>query len=1438
MDSLPSHLTSLPLPCAAVSAYNESHAKLRDFIMAAGRATTTNNRDRLNVEIYDGNKIVHDEATGTQDWELDIPEDADWVLLQQSLPPCIVCVRDWQNYVVDASWSAGSADDFTAFRDDRKKMSHESDPDGDDDGSDAKPESEAHLIRGDMKQLSDFIKADVERTLHAYRKNLLGRRPVAGRIMFLVLLREGTKNPQKAVNSLKNLNANEVAAVCVTCGDADISNKLSKLEQLMHDVSVAYYERRIHLLTKALSKVKPSAGPNVDETSEINAAMANFKLAYFHQFLGNFKESVQVLTQAWSHVIPAVMCRPCEEYASVALYIALQMVNARFASSNIVEALTFAFEVAAFFKRFFYSDGLLALYHNLCYLLHHAVAQHLDKANEYKELKANSHIRQHAVNFYKWSLRHLMQMRTTLMSCTDVTESPRKFGSLFFRDDVDFSHLYADAAAERHGASKERRVRYLEAVTEGILVKLMDMLSTCSWYQTLLQVTEILGDSLFLSFKLKEAFFIYANIGESLVNRTPLDTDYLLKSCSSTVISEALKQSTTARSAQRTDSNAGQDALRLYPSFLKTSTTMLMAEHGNSKVWWSLYELVLSKMMVTLNLLLGQPMDLPQSVTKAADLPTSIYEEPLRSKFELENSPRLDIDMVTASARREYSLILLKSMLTLHSVTETDFDIERSCNWLVSRISPKNDISSSVLLSKHHQAQYMLGRADVGDDSIMTTLQILVSFHVDLPFSVEVSNVTICTSIGTFAFDISEVLCTNDRVEIYTTPCAGEHNTDVSDVKREDSLTSEDGSSGSGESDSADSGDSDGDQSARDKHEEPTVVSNTKPTPERKTATLAGDSHVLLAITCPAINNKFMVDSFVLLGVNLLWVKNMGDGASVNISCVMPSLTLRLPHGIPGIGDTMFTADPCHGVFRIFDDVVTIGYASTSLKSEELLDMTAVNPKRADRYGMIVDTLVELTSVSQCLLDFDELVDSNPPASMPHARGAYRMFVNRIYFKSFLGDLVEGHVAPVTCVLLYNKQILKAEYLPRIRFSVEVTSSANSFHFYALCRDGADESGVMRLCVNNKFAFTLTGFADAQHFDLDTRLDARSGPDADTVVPTLFADDSAVVYSINEDMSNFLELAKRDANTGVVYIFGLFKALSHGPTTVQFNLQMQPMLGHTLKAMESKFLVVTDITKTLVHEPVALDLAVEHVYDNNAGGYIKFLNMHLSNKSPLQYTLDSVRVLHDGVSAARMFSRDSACSFDAEDDQLYGYRKTMEDKEGLRFMYLCPTNKHSDSAVEVQCLHAVVHADAFPFNRLQPCFQIMVTKNISLYNEKDNCEIFIAVKHQSIVELGQSFEYVAEIRNMTPHTLDYCITLPASQATVNPFMISGPRYIDMVALPHATRTVKWILMPNKCGHHNLPEVRLEQRRKLALSRDDFVSVPSLIYVTPRPLELA
>ncbi|ORM40041.1 uncharacterized protein BXIN_1462 [Babesia sp. Xinjiang] len=1256
MDFLPSHLMTVPVPCAALAIDADEYEKLREYMLVAGRANN-NNHNRLNVIVLDGFS-GSDGNTEPVQWEPDIPSHSDWVFLQRRMPPVIVCVRDWQHYVVDSSWAATAGDDVGGESNDSVDFQDE-DPHGQ--TSVHRGDSgEAQIIRGDMKQLADLIKSDVERCLGAYRRNLLDKRPVAGKIMFLIVLREGTKNAQKAVNSLKNLNANEVAAVCVTSGELDIANKVGKLEQLMYDHSIAYYERRSYLLSKTLSKVKPSAGATVDETSEINAAMTNFKLAYFQQFTGNFKDSAQTLVQAWSHIVPAATANPSSDYASVALYIALQLIGVHFACSNIVDALTSAFEAGAFFKRVLYSDPQILLYHNLCYLLYHSVALHLEKAVDYKEIKANDHLRHHAVNFAKWAIQHLIKMRIAIMSNEHTNEPERSFATLLMRGDDDFSHLYSSVASECTNQTVKQRLHKLESITEELLVRLMDMLSTWSWYNTLVEVTELLGDSLLLSGNLKQACFIYSNIGDALVNSTTLEAEYLLKSCTSPVISEALKHSTTSRSTQTADSPVSKEH-RLQPNFPKSATVMILAEHGHAKIWFPIYKRILTKMMMTINMMLDFPVDIPVSLLLEADIPSVVCDDQVISASS---------SSCMATGTRDYALILLKSLLTLYSITNVVLDFDSLCSRLVSGILD-TDIVSSILLSKNHTPFYVLGQEEKNDNMVATKLQVVITFHVDLPFSIEVNRVTICTSIGTFVFDISYSECHDGHVEIYFNPCTGME----SDLSKDIDTPSDDDVN-------------------------TVIVEDTLSYPNLGSNKVLIDGHrrVILAITFPPINNKFMIDSFSLLGVRLHWTKVMCDGTLVDIACIIPSL-VKVPRRNACTEDPLFIGDDTSGTFRLLDYVENVGSSRSTLKADDILQMTMVGSVDPELHSTMAETILELTKPTHMGFNISELTPSDG-ASVSYVRGAYRMFVNRIYFKVFLGNIVEGHVAPVSCVLLFNKQILGADTLGRIKFSVEVTSTASSHIYYALCRDEDGKTGVMRQCLNNKICFTLTEFADSENFEVDPQLESQSVSENETVVPTLFAENHKVNCSINEDMRSFLDLVKRDDNTGVVYIYGLLKVLSHGPTNIQFSLQMQPMLGHTLKAVESKLLVVTDVTETFVHEPISMDLNHEQVYNNTFGGFLRLLNMYLSNRSPLDYEIHNVRVLYDGAIAA-------------SNDQLYGFCNHLDRQKSIQFMHMFAGNDNCGSAVEVQCVHSVVHPDAFPFDRLRPSFQNLIT--VGLY---------------------------------------------------------------------------------------------------------------------------
>lgn len=1398
MDSLPERLIDTPLPCAALAVYDEAHAKLREYILAAGRANTRNNQDRLNVIVSGGRKITDEAKAEENQWEPEIPPCADWVLLQRRAPTCVVCVRDWQHFVLEDITSANSSDAPSAEVSDSQK---EGDPADDSSAarSDTKPRGDhsptdaaSRILRGDLKRLTELIKEDVEQCVMAYRRNLLDKRPVPGKMVFLILLREGIKNPHKAVNGLKHLNPNEVAAVCVTCGAEDIANKIAKLEQLIYDLSVAYYEKRVSLLSKTIHKMKPSSRSTENESTDIEAVVLNFKLGYFHKFLGNFKESAQALALTWGLIIPCAWRNPKEEQITLALYVALQLIGARFATSNLLEALTFAFEAVTFFKKAMISEDIMPLYHNVVYLIQHAVALHLDRSREYKELRDNHHVRQHAVNFYKWSIQHLLNLRILIMKGGMDTKQQKLFANLLLRGDDDFKHLFVEDAID-DGIDTDQRLKNLEHITERMLVNLIALLSTCSWYNTLLQVTQLLGDSLFLSSNLREAFFVYSNIGEALINATALDTDYILKSCSSVVMAEEFKRSNTTRATLCPESRIEEDTYSLHPNFLKNLSTLLLAEHGQSEGWGALYRCLLAKMIIVLNMLLGQPVVLPESIRRASGLPLDIYES-WASKNSSNAINKSANDLMIAAAA-ENRLLLMKMLLTLTSVTDGEFDINDTLAQLASGISPQDNISTAIILSKHHKGQYMLGRAQMADNTIATRLQVLINFHVDLPFNIEVSYVTICTSIGTFDFEISDSRSRESHTEIYATGWhAGYDLGAPNDLKREDSnsTNSEDGQNTEGVDDK----------------------------PVGKTVSLNGDHNVLLAITCPPINNKFMVDSFELLGLKLLWKMPLHNGHYMDVMCLVPSLSHYTRLGVTSPECSLFAEDTSTHKFSLMETCYRLGVSTSTFKAEDILQRTMINPKVANNNRSVVDTIVELIDAPRSNVQMENSVASEVHASYEH--GTYRMFVNRIFFKVFMGTLVEGHLAPLTCVLLYNKQILDAQNLPHIKFSVEVASSANSFFLYVLCKDSGATGGSMRKCINNKFDFTLMEFADAKGFNLELGLDTANNSDMDTVAPALFADDEGSPCSISNEMDNFLELARKDSNVGIVYIHGLLKVMSHGITNVQLNLQMQPMHGNTLKAVEDNFLAVTDITEAWVHEPVQIDLAMDMQYNNVDANFLRFLIMHIVNKTDVRYDINHVKVLWED-------------KIIAENDDLYGFCKQLQNRQALQFMYLPPSDDESKRSVEVQFGHSVIHPAVFPFDRLQRGFQIVATKTSSLSNQDEATDIAITLRHSSTVDFGEPFELIAEIRNLTSHTLDYCVTLPNSEQDRSSFLIAGHRLLEMTALPYDVNTVKWTLIATSYGHHSLPKIKVAQRRKISLAMENFESTPSKVYVVPQKL---
>lgn len=1387
MDSLAEYFLDIPMPCAALAIYEESQARIQEYVTIAGRVNTNSDRDRLHIEVTDGAKASDPATSNEKQWDPKLPSGGDWLLLQRYLPCCVLCVRNWQHYILDDIPTSTTSTSSAKAPGNEENDVHENKSDADAheaDVSAAKTQQAPKEITGSMKYLTELIKEDVEKCLVCYRKNLLDRKPVPGKIMFLILLREGTKNPHKAVSGLKLLNPAEVAAICVTSGSDDISSKVLKLEQLVYDVCESYYDKRITTLTKTINKASGNLSVATNESAIIQLSILNFKLGYFCQFLGRFKESSQALSQAWRLLTPLATLSPKDEYITFGLYIALEVIKVRFAVSNLVDALTFAFETTTFFRKALKEEKGQFLYHNVLYTLQHAVAIHLDRAAEFKELKANSQLRQHAVNFYKWTIMHALQLRSLLLRSNEEYKAPRRFANILLKDDEDF-HSYYDEDALSECSEPKNISKKLEILTERLLVQLLDLLSTFSSYNTLFQVTEMLGDSLLLSGKPVEAFFVYSNLGDCLINSTTIDMEHILKGCSSVVIVEEYRKRIAPRTPSRVELSREEHALKLIPSYIKSATTLILAEKKHQKCWWVLYRRVLSKMLVSLAFILKKPDALPVSIKETSCLPIDVLESMQLGRFSNDETNRvLDDGLLNETHAREYTLIMVKALMTLRSVTADDFDWDSVVVQWLSSLPSLNSVNTAVLLNKSHRAQYMLGREKIDRNSIATKLQILINFHVDLPFAIEVSCVTICTTIGTFNFEIAGVVTKEKHVEIYThcgNDYSGYHMGKLTkDIKKPLSKALK---------------------------KSPRILS------------LDGNSNVFLAITCPPINNEFMLKNFSLLGIKLLWKKQLRDGMSVNIACLLPSLTQYARLGISSAEEALFKSDSINEDYGMQEDLFKLGESTSILHAEEMTKMMTAH--LTDKSALMVDAIVELINTPEHAVDTDGKMRWGLLGSRSYEQVTFKMFVNRVYFKAFIGTMVEGHLAPVTCVLLYNKQLLTSENLNNIKFSVEVTSSASSFLFYSLCKDDEHDKGKMVQCVNNKFSFTLMNFVELGDFDFEIAMESNVDSDLDTVVPALFADDDGISRSINSEMGVFLDIARKDSNLGIAYIHGLMNILSHGLTTVQFNLQMQPMHGRTLKAMESSFLVVNDVISTWVHPPVQFHLDLDTQYDNESVEFLRFFIIRLVNNTDVKYEVEYLKVLHD----------DKVIAYN---EQLMGFCKQVVDNQSIQCMLLLPSSATPNSSVEMQCSHYVIHPNAFPFDKLQHCFHSVATKT-STISDQQATEIAIHMKHQGTVELGKPFELIAEIKNLTTHTLDCCVTLPNTGDDKAPFMVAGPRLYELTFFPQEVSTIKWMLMANKCGHYTLPSVKLTQRRKALLKKEHFESFPSKVHASPKNL---
>ncbi|AFZ81723.1 hypothetical protein BEWA_011410 [Theileria equi strain WA] len=722
MDTLEDCMISSPLPCAHLVISDQSQMDFYSMILSSGQTHTSNMSNRLFLKVI-------------EDKEMDKMNNkaVNWLNMEINEPTCIICCRDWQSYKLELKGSQESVSDSSLVNVIPNSDASEDKTTQNEEKVEIKI-NKSFIMKGTLKNLETLIKEDIENCLSIYKESNF-RKMVPCKFLFLVLLNENLKNPNKAIAGLKNLNPNEVAAICVTCGLSDITIKLSKVEQLMYEISLSYYEKKVHKLSKVSVGIKNRIQTNPNETDEIYFAATNFKMGFFSEFLSNSKDALNKYTTCWNSIKNMNKDTNIIDKATIAFYVSLRMLHGHFTNSNVISALALSFEIFEYMKDLLYIKNK-GLYYNIMYLTNYVIASKFEELSNSDDKNYTS-LMQHAANYYKWTLQFLIQLRKvvkTLIVSNRGHFIPHRFGQIFFYEDMDFGNLYSETSNEEslnYGNTLDINASevFLLEETERLIGKLLKCFSNFIWKNSLLQIYSLIGDSLFLSYKYKEALNIYLSVFSNIMNPEILETDDILKE---------YKQ----LSANMTNSEHSKGRSEL--EYIYYVNALIISECCYNRSWIALCLTLISKIVVSLSIILSERTKIPSIIYDMADIDGDI------DWYKTEND-----------SLNVYETIFIKSVITLISLKSDSSELIEYLH-KISLTILNNNIKSFVILSKTHRSQYTYAYCKSEE-----CIDILINFRLDFPCEVITNEGLIDTTLGAITFHITEYSSFDDIVVVH-----------------------------------------------------------------------------------------------------------------------------------------------------------------------------------------------------------------------------------------------------------------------------------------------------------------------------------------------------------------------------------------------------------------------------------------------------------------------------------------------------------------------------------------------------------------------------------------------------------------------------------------------------------------------------------------------
>ncbi|XP_953508.1 uncharacterized protein TA11100 [Theileria annulata] len=1366
MFTLQEYLLNSPLPCVNFVISDSDQMKIYSLLSSVNKNKGNGKSERFNLRVLDVSEI-----------NKPTPKKLNWFQRISREPTCVVYCTDWQNYKVESSKNlnpeafsdpnlvdilSGTVGIPSNFGKERRNS-----------GKSFETESfvDQNVYRVTSKQLEKLIRDDIDRFLVPMRK-INSRKTIPHKFLFLVNLNKSVKNPNKVIGSLKTLDPSEVCAVCVSCGPTDINAKLEKLEQMIYETSISYYEKKIKKMSKTIANLKAQITGNLTDITELYLVLLNFKMGYFSELISNRKEAHGKYSTCLSTLKQMDTSISAIDKTSLSFHICLRLLDYLFYSGDFVEYVNVYREFELLIKRLVF-DKFRGLYYNLMYSMNYYIGYKLEtkssNSRNSKELLLNS------TYYYKWALHFIILLRTEINKSDAgdldnngmVYNVPENFNNIFYYEDQDYVNEYEKDNEKNELNVEELRVldKKFESETVKLVMKIFSIYKGFNYSSHLLYIYDTLGDSFFLHGNYKEAFNIYLSIAKHIVYNINFNETYSsVVNKYSKIIPNDLDGSNELKSdwdevdeSVGTLENTKTDEVVINKStdvdeidYVEVINMFMYSELSYESLFPGLFIKVLSKFILSLANMLDIG-EFPEILLKLSNLPIAKYN----SKNQL---------IANASDMAVYKLVLIKSLITFISIYTEEHDVIDYLNNIINLFStPKSDqpsevdnsdkhddsdgkngsyerneleidmMESYVLLSKNAMSQYAYKFEN-------DLIEVLISFETDIELDLQFYEGFLDTSEGILRFYHEKSEFVPDAFVAYC---------------------------------------------------------NNVDTGKLEITRLPNNTRIILIISLPFYTLKRMKINGV----------------------VLKSKYLKLLVNAVILTNKYFTNEfTSASVFRDLDRKVRIGNYSSRL----------ITGERKSRYlthdgdGERILNMIYLS----CNNYVSDVVNKELSA-MDKAKELKIMNLN-MKMKIFVKNMVKKFMVPITIVLLFNHRFRQLY----TQYSYQLQVRDCEFYIFG----GTDDGFVISKTnvVDFDIEYSLMDLEDVEiklnsSKSQPNQILYHPTNEQDTVTSSQQVDEEVLnyinIYSSNYDVYvmygliniNNIETQKLTLELFINDKLEYTKNNTENTNSSNNDNLVDNKLDKRTEILNDKLLSLY-IKKVDVELRDLVNVNLNYKYYNNSN---MMLYIDLVNNSEIVYELVNVNILYNNhVLIAN------------NEGKLYGYRNRIESDQSVNLIYIIKNYQNyqnpEDNAVQVQITKYVRQELKYPFNHMEQFLKCTINKFVKVEGKLDKIQLLL--KHRNIVHLGQPFELQAEIINNTNNTIEYVVFLDELEDRM--YIISGPLSSNLVALPRSSDKLSWTIIATKCTPFKLPVVRVSNKLDSGPNRE-IKSEAAQIYVVPR-----